>query len=190
MEKLDVPRFGQASPGHCVPTCLKMVLEYVRLRNGPDVSSPSISRIAEAIRTEVDGTPPRQIENVNNLLQKSKPSVEFKTVFMGRFQYIRKELLERRFPVIVLINVADLPDIVKHAIVLTHFDEETNEIFYVDPEDHNTEKHMEAGVFNNKWGIQAIMVRVAVGEREQRHMPEYWVEERVSDKEEEEYDSS
>jgi len=179
LEKLDVPRFGQARRGHCVPTCLKMVLEHVKLRNGPDIPNLSISKIAKEIHTEEDGTPPGQIENVNNLLQKAKPSVEFKTVVMGRFPEIQKELLEKRQPVIALINIANLPDTVKHAIVLTHYAEEVHEVFYIDPEDHKTEKHMEAGVFIKKWGLQAIMVKVLVGEREQRHMPEYWLEEKT-----------
>jgi hypothetical protein len=154
-----------------------MVLEYVRMRNGPDIPNLSISKIANEIRTEEDGTPSGQIENVNNLLQKARPSVEFKIVFLGRFPEIQKELLEKKQPILALVNIADLPDTVKHAIVLTHYDEESHEVFYIDPLDHNTEKHIEVGSFIKKWGLQAIMVKVLVGEREQRHMPE-WMEEK------------
>lgn len=169
--ELDVHWFGQPRPNYCVPACLKMVLDYARERNGSGVPRLSIKTIARVVKTKFEGTAPKDVENLNRLLYRSRPSVKFKAEFMGRFPTVEKELIEYR-PVIVWINSVDPPDIVWHAVVVYGFQPETNHVLFRDPENKNP-RDMEVGMFVDKWGIQARLIKVIIGEKEQTHIVDW-----------------
>ena len=171
MVKLDVPMFGQPIFYYCVPACIKMVVEYVRREHGTKIPRLKISTIARIVKTTIDGTAPKDVENMNEALARSVPSVEFKTQFLGRFPEIVRELNEKR-PVIVWINCVDPPDTVWHAIVVTGFDPEHNKIFYNEP-DGAIENEEEVGIFINKMGVQGKMVKVLIGKIIDRHIDEW-----------------
>jgi len=145
-----------------------MVLEFVREKHGKKIPRLSIKRIARVVKTEKDGTAPKDVENMNDALEKAKPSVEFKTEFLSRFPEIVKELDEER-PVIVWINCVEPPDIVWHAVVVTGFDPETNTVLFNDPQGA-VKKEEEVGRFVKKWGMQARLVKVLIGKKQQRHI--------------------
>lgn len=149
-----------------------MVLEYVRQEHGKKIPRLSIKTISRVVKTTIDGTAPKDVENMNDALRRARPSVEFETEFLGRFPEIRKELDEGR-PVIVWINCVEPPDMVWHAVVVTGFDPETNTVFYNDP-DGKVKKKEEVGVFIKKWGVQARLVKVLIGRKQQRYINE-WV---------------
>lgn len=171
MVKLNVPMFGQPIFYYCVPACIKMVLEYIREKHGEKIPRLSIKTIARVVRTTIDGTTPKDVENMNEALRRAEPSVEFKAKFLSRFPEITKELNEER-PVIVWINVVEPPDTVLHAVVITGFDPETNTVFFNDP-DGGVEKTEEVGVFIKKWGVHARLVKVLIGRKQQRHIDEW-----------------
>lgn len=168
---MDIRWFGQPRQNYCVPACLKMVLEYARERNGPGIPLLSIKTIARAVKTEFEGTAPKDVENLNRLLYRSKPSVKFKAEFMSRFPTIERELREYR-PVIVWMNSVDPPDIVWHAVVVSGFLPENNRVLLRDPENKEL-KNLEAGVFVSKWGLQARLIKVIIGEKEQTHIVDW-----------------
>lgn len=172
MGGLDVPLFGQPMPYQCVPTCIKMVLEYVREKHGKKIPRLSIKMIARVVKTKIEGTAPKDVENMNDYLSKAQPSVEFKTVFLSRFPEIIKELEEEENPVIAWINCVEPPDMVWHAVVVTGFDPSTNTVSFNDP-DGATKKEEEVGKFIKKWGVQARLVKVLIGKKQQRHISEW-----------------
>lgn len=171
MVKLNVPIFGQQRPNYCVPTCVKMVLEYVRKKHGRKIPRLSIKTIARVTKTAIDGTAPKDVERLNEILSRAEPSVEFQARFLGRFPEVIKELDEES-PVIAWINVVEPPDVVLHAVVITGFDSETNIVFFNDPYD-KTEKKEEIGVFIKKWGVYARLVKVLIGKKQQRYINEW-----------------
>jgi len=172
MVELDVPLFGQPMFYYCVPTCIKMVLEYVRKKHGKKIPRLSIKTIARVVKTTIDGTAPKDVENMNDYLSKVVPSVEFKTEFLSRFPEVRKELEDKENPVIAWINCVEPPDMVWHAVVVTGFDPRTNTVFFNDP-DGSIEKKEDVGKFIKKWGVQARLVKVLIGRKQQRHINEW-----------------
>lgn len=164
--------FGQPTVYYCVPACIKMVLEYARKKYGKEIPRLSIKTIARVVGTTIDGTAPKDVENMNERLSKAVPSVEFKTEFLSRFPEIVKELNDEENPVIAWINCVEPPDTVWHAVVVTGFDPETNTIFYNDPEG-SVKKKEEVGIFINKWGVSGRLVKVLIGKKLQRHINEW-----------------
>jgi len=171
--KMNVPKWGQGNDHNCVPTCLKMVLEYLSDKHGEKIPRYSIKTIARVIETKLDGTTPKKVEQLNAFLGKAIPSVEFETGFMRTFPEILNELNNER-PVIVWINVRDPPEKLWHAVVLTGFDPNTNMLYYNDPWD-KSEKISEVGSFIHMWGIEARMVKVLIGKTHQRHIQEWTI---------------
>lgn len=183
MVRLDVPQWGQAKDNYCVPTCIKMVLEYLRAKYGDSIPRFSIRTIARVVETNIDGTAPKKVEKVNSLLNRAVPSVEFRTQFMGNFPEILAELREER-PVIVWINCAEPPDKVWHAVVVMGFEESTNTVYYNDPWDRS-EKSIEVGVFIHRWGTEARLVKILIGKVHQRCIHEWTTETTIGEPEDE-----
>lgn len=101
MVKLDVERFGQAQPYQCVPVCIKMILEYLRKNHGDGIPRVSISKISRIVKTMKEGTIPKDVEKMNDVLCKGNPVVEFKAMLLGRFSVISQELADNKNPVSV-----------------------------------------------------------------------------------------
>lgn len=173
MVQLDLPLWWQPQRrNQCVPTCLKMILEFLRKKYGDSIPRLSIKTISKIVDTQIDGTIPKNVERINSYLCNGNPNVEFKSYILGDFKIIKKEILENKLPVIVWINSAEPPDKVWHTVVVTGFDPETNIVTYNDPLDRN-EKHEEVGVFSSKWGFESRMVKVKVFKTKQRQIPEW-----------------
>ncbi len=92
------------------------------------------------------------------------PSIEFSAVYGGSFANIKYELREGR-PVIALINIADPPDVIKHAVLVVGFDPETNKVIYNDP-DGPARRVSEVGIFVDKMGAYPQYVKLLIGRRQ------------------------
>jgi uncharacterized protein YvpB len=172
MVKLDVERFGQAQPYQCVPACIKMVLEFLGKNYGDNIPRLSVSKISRIVKTMKEGTIPKDVERINEILCKGNPVVEFKAKLLGRFPEISQELEDNKNPVIVWINTVEPPDVVWHAVAVIGFDPETNKVVYNDPWD-NKEKTEDVGTFSKKWGVEGRMVKVKIRKTHQRHVDEW-----------------
>jgi len=172
MVKLNVSLWGQPQRNQCVPTCVKMVLEYLRTKHGDSIPRLPIKRISKIVNLQIDGTIPKDVEKINAFLCRGNPVVEFKASFLARFPKVKKELIENENPVIVWINAVEPPDEVWHAVVVTGFDPDTNMVTYNDPYDKR-ERDEEVGKFSSRWGVEGRMVKVNVFKTQQRQMPEW-----------------
>jgi predicted double-glycine peptidase len=175
---LSVPLISQLDDYSCVPTCLKMVLEYVK--NACSVCFPNltIKEIAESIGTTVeDGTLFDDVERINDnkKIMQAIPSLGFVTEYACRFSGIEQEIHSER-PVIAWILMTDKSREFKHSVVITGLDMEGNLIYYNDPIYGSVEK--EIGTFISMWEkVDTVLIRVRIGDREQREMLEFVGEE-------------
>lgn len=178
MPKLDVPLWGQPQKNYCVPTCIKMILEFLRQEHGQDVPHLKLSSIARIVKTQWDGTAPKNVELMNSYFE-GKLSVRFKAKALMRFPDLKKELDEHR-PVIVWLNLAKQPeDTLWHAVVVTSFDPLTNYFTYNDPWD-GKEKQEEVGRFMQKWGMEGRMIKLLISTTEQAYLGN-WLKEQMED---------
>jgi hypothetical protein len=169
---IKIPHYRQPTDRHCVPTCQKMVLEYARKQLKVNCPILSIKKIAKTTGINREGVVPKDAEKINDLLRRSKPPIKFQTVDMANFDEITEELKEER-PVIVFINVLDLPDILWHAVVVVDF--VPNGIIYHDPDENedNCIKKLEIGVFMGKWSWRARLIKLLIEKRQQTYIPDY-----------------
>jgi len=164
---LDVPLEYQEDDFSCVPVCIKMILEFVRMQNiGGYVPNMTVEEISKAIGTDQDGTPLDTIEAINKKLLKSVPSVEFVVAENCSFDEADSEILKGR-PVIAWVRIPH-----SHSIVVTGIDKDSLIVKYNDPE--VGKKQMELGRFISSWNESGnVLIKVKIGEKIQRIMPEY-----------------
>lgn len=168
MPELNVPLWGQPARNYCVPTCLKMVIEFLRERYGEAIPRLSIKQIARIVNTQWDGTAPKDVERINEYFE-AKLCIEFKALYMRHFPEIQKELDEER-PVIAWINSQKPPDKLWHSVVVRGF--EPNFVIFNDPWDCKR-KSEEVGLFISKWGTEAKMVKLYISKEKQSYLYEY-----------------
>ena len=159
-----------------------MTLEYIRndYRNHEytrkRIRKLSLSTIAKIVQTRaLDGTAPRDVERMNDVLGDSIPSIEFKFEAGNRISDIRQELNNDR-PCIAWINVVNLPDELWHGIVITGYDPVRNTLSYNNPDaltPHIGYSEMEIGRFNERWDNRGMLVKVIIGKRIQRKIPSF-----------------
>jgi len=185
MVKLNVPLFRQPHPDYCVPTCLKMILEYLRERYGNKVPRLSISTIAETIETLVGGggTTFDDVTRINERLLASEPSVEFSPEYPCEWREIVEEN-EKGKPIIAWIWLSsdrasdNREHGCGHSVVIFDINVSEGVIYYNDPIHGNVDEDI--GRFISKWeheDVNKTLIKVKVGERVQRKIPEYAMEE-------------
>lgn len=158
-----------------------MVLDYITQNFNVKCKPLSICTIAKVTKTRImDGTAPKAAEYVNTLLHRAKPPVKFKLYEGQKFGEIIKELDEQR-PVIALINLAELPKRVWHAVVIVDFNPENNMVTFDDPDEIENDclQSLEVGVFMKKWGWQARMIKVLLGTKGQTYIDGDWKDDEV-----------
>jgi len=132
----------------------------------------SISKIAKITKTrDLDGTPPRAVENLNQHLLKARPNLSFVYREGSKFTEIVKEVNEKHLPVIVYLNPLErynpnrtLP--VLHAVVVVEYDSDNHLVYFDDPEEDNEEnaiQSLEVGVFTKRWEWQKKWVQILLG---------------------------
>jgi hypothetical protein len=182
MPRIEVPLFLQPRPDYCVPTCIKMVLESLRLKHGEKVPRLSIKTIARIVKTEVGrGTSFDDIPRVNTRMLPSIPSLKFYAEFPCPWDDIIRENKEEK-PIIAWMWLPNSKDPTGergcgHSVVITDLDLSLGEIYYNDPIKGVCQEDM--GKFISKWEHEAVnrsLIRVEVGERAQRDLSEYSIE--------------
>jgi len=181
MPKVEVPLYLQPHIDFCVPTCIKMVLDSLRLAHGEKIPRLSIRTIRKTVRTqEGRGTTFDDIDRINQRLLPSIPSVKFCPEFPCEWSTVGKENREGR-PIIAWLWIPDDRDPQRirgcgHSVVITDLDESLGEVFYNDP--LKGECKEDTGSFISKWEHEAVnrtLIRVEVGERKQREISEFAV---------------
>lgn len=179
-EKIDlnVPSYQQTKDYTCVPSCCKMILDYL---NREKLKTPESDldehRIAEVMNTTVSGTSLSDVTNINEILTESDPSVEFTAEYKPHtLDDIRKELQEG-LPVSVSFPTGVINYL--HAIVITGIDDIKKTISYNDPI-YGT-KTISQSEFVTKWEEgQALMIKIELG-RINRYTLEHYFKEESSD---------
>ena len=133
----------------------------------------SISKIAKITKTrDIDGTPPRAVENMNVHLRKARPTISFLYHEGSKFNEIEKEVNEKHLPVIVFLNPEkryhpERPFTVLHAVVVIDYDPENHMVYFDDPEEENETtavQSLEVGKFTRRWEWQKKWVQVLLSE--------------------------
>lgn len=159
--ELNVPSYRQTENYTCVPSCCKMMLDYL---NHEKLKIPESdldeNRIAKVMNTTVSGTVFSEVENINKVMIKSDPSVEFRAEFQPHtLDDIRKEL-QKELPVSVWISTGSVDFL--HSIVITGIDDIKKTISYNDPI-YGT-KTMSQSEFVTKWEKgEALMIKTEIG---------------------------
>lgn len=159
--ELDVPFYRQTESYTCVPSCCKMMLDYLNDEKlkipEPDLDE---NQIAKLMNTTVSGTVFSEVENINKMMNKSDPSVEFNAEFQHHtLDDIRKEL-QKELPVSVWISTRVVDFL--HSIVITGINDIKKTISYNDPiYGINT---MSQSKFMRKWEKgEALMIKIKLG---------------------------
>jgi hypothetical protein len=164
---LDVPVVYQEDDFSCVPVCIKMVLEFLRVQNrGGYIPNMDVREIAETVATDELGTSLENVRKINEKLVKAVPSLEFAPEVNCGFAELEREIVQGK-PVIAWVRIP-----FSHSIVVTGVDTALLTVYYNDPQ--KGKRQMEMGKFMSSW-LEAdnVLIKVKVGEKLQRIMPEY-----------------
>lgn len=152
-----------------------MVLDFINPRVGENNLSLSIEEIAEIVGTTMDGTVFNDVNKINRdkrILQ-TVPSIEFVAVYEHHtLEDIENELKENK-PVIAWISGSETgAREMQHSVVITNLDRDNYTIQYNDPIDGDHQRTL--GDFISLWdSTDRTLIRVKIGEREQRLIVEY-----------------
>lgn len=161
--RLNVPLLAQQEQFFCVPTCVKMVMEYMnqsgRLRMPiPDLSIREIAKIVK----EEDGTLASDVPLINEHIAAASPSVEFEDEFRFRTVNEMNDEISKGLPCIAWQYVGDGVRHHRHAVVVTDIDLEARRITYNDP--GPPREHSESlDDFERKWlycGCDLLKVQI------------------------------
>jgi hypothetical protein len=171
--RLEVKHYHQPRDLYCVPTSIKMSLDCVcRMHKIKGLNVFTLSKIAKITKTtDIDGTPPRAAEQMNEHLLKARPSLSFVYHEGSKFTAIDKELNEKHLPVIAYLNPVkkynpERPFKVMHAVVVVEYDPKTHIVYYDDPEEETEAtaiKSLEVGMFTRQWEWEKKWVQVLLG---------------------------
>lgn len=160
-------------PGNhtCAPTCLKMVLNYVRDNLKVKVREMDIFEIANTIGTTVGGgTKFEKVSHINKKLLKSSREVAFQPDEGHNFEEITRELEQSR-PVIAWLIEGERHAF-GHSVVITHYSKTTLKVHYLDPITGYHEK--DVTVFMTQWQRQNnILIKLKISTRANHKIEEF-----------------
>ena len=177
--------YQTSSEGHlCVPICIYIVLETMRYKI-KGIPKLTVSKIAEIIETQDDGTPlGENIEKINDELIYTVPSLECKIEYLvPKWEIICNDInIDNPFkkPVIMAIMQYDThqTDYIPHTVVLLKADNAN--VVYFDP--IYGEMFEPTNKFYNQWlYMDRTCIRFKIGERAQRILEEFIEKERRED---------
>jgi len=151
-----------------------MMLDYLN-KVKLTIPEPDLSedRIAEMMNTTIVGTRLSEVQNINDILTTSDPSVEFVAEFEPHTLDDIKKELRKGLPVAVWIYTGSVEYL--HSIVITGIDDTTKTICYNDP--IYGQKTISQSEFVTKWERgQALMIKTEIG-RINRYTLENWQQE-------------
>lgn len=164
---LKVPLIFQEDDFSCVPICIRMILAFI-VKTNPEGYIPEMNteEISRSIGTDELGTALEKVKNINKKLQKAVPSIEFEDMINRNLDDIENEILGGK-PVIAWIK-----NPFPHSIVLTGLDKELLTIYCNDPQKGKVK--MKMGEFMSAWArMDNVLIKVKIGEKIQRIIPEY-----------------
>jgi len=173
--KLDVPLKFQEDDYSCTPTCMKMVLEYIRNKFSEGFPDLGISLIAKTVKASADegGTTFENVELINEKLKKVRPSLRFVAGSGHRFAEIKEELTNDH-PVITWVMMPSSQGDFPHSLVIRGIKEQELLIYCNDPVYGREEIPIRK--FIDMWEKSfRILIKVEIGEEQQRSIDE-WVE--------------
>ena len=175
---LNVPDYRQTKNYTCVPSCCKMMFDYLN-QVKLTVPEPDLDeeQIADIMNTTISGTRFSEVENINQVMTTSNPSVEFVAEFKPHtLDDIRIEL-QKGLPIATWINTGSVNYL--HSIVITGIDDTNKTISYNDP--IYGKESMTQSEFMTKWEKgQALMIKAEIG-RINRYTLENFMSQESSD---------
>ena len=147
-----------------------MVLDYLHTKHG-QVATLELDAILRSVGTTELGTEFGSIENINKLLEKCVPSVEFRRdSSYPPWDSILKDLGESK-PVILWVELKDqLGRPYGHSVVVEGYT--NNKVLYKDPLHGDLKEGIDT--FLSKWdAMDRYTIRVKVDERAERKLTEY-----------------
>lgn len=127
LKPLDVPIIIRDDGISCVPTCIEMVLNYLREKREMKVPELLFSEICDAIGMDGEGSTLEGVERMNGNCGR----VRFATKESGQFDEIRKQL-EKENPVIAWIKEYE-DTTLRHSVVIKYVDYSKLEVVINDP---------------------------------------------------------
>lgn len=171
---LTVPAYRQETDLTCVPSCCRMVLDYANelLLTEPEPRLDEVE-IAKIMRTGILGTTYTNIENINDVLTNSNPSIEFISEFEPHTLLdIKKELELGLPPSVWIITNVDGHDY-SHSVVITGIDNDAKKISYNDPT-YGKEFVISQSEFMDMWELQgSIMIKIKIGRINRETLEKY-----------------
>jgi len=175
---LNVTAYRQTKNYTCVPSCCKMILDYVNelLLTKPE-QNLSEDEIAKIIKTTISGTHFSEIENINKVMTSSVPSLELITEFKSHTLLdIRKEL-ESGLPLFVWIVINDESKNYLHSVVITGMNKIEKTISYNDPI-YGKEITVSQSKFMSMWELDdARMIKTKIGRINRETLEKYMLQE-------------
>ena len=161
---LNVPAYRQTKNYTCVPSCCKMMLDYVNelvlIDPEPNLSEDEIAKI---MKTTISGTRFFEIENMNEVMTTSTPSLEFIAEFESHTLSDIKSELELGLAPSVWITINDGGNDYSHSVVITGMDETEKTISYNDPT-YGKEFTISQSEFMSMWESNgARMIKTEIG---------------------------
>jgi len=178
IQRLKVLCIFQPDGVTCVPTCLKMVLEYINDGLGGGNLNLSIGDISKIVGTTEDGTVFDDVNKINKNMKilKAIPSIEFVVKYEYHILKDIEDEIKNGRPAIAWILPLGARNM-KHSIVITGLDLDKSLIYYNDPISGEVEARL--GEFMSLWDkTDRTLIRVKIGKREQRLLDE-WLKEKM-----------
>jgi ABC-type bacteriocin/lantibiotic exporter with double-glycine peptidase domain len=161
---LDVPVEYQDDDFSCTPVCILMVAKFIKDRFSQGFPNLDLATISETIETDKGGTKFENIENINELFKKTRPSLEISASFRRNLEDIVEEVNKKERPVIAWVMMPDPKAPFEHSIVITGVDEDKLIIYFNDPVYGKQE--IPATKFMDMWnGCLRILITFKIGEK-------------------------
>jgi len=177
--EVKISPFLQQDNFSCVPCCIKMVIDYFASIHS-NIVTYELQEIANCIETTELGTCNNSnLDNINKLLEKSIPSLEFiRDNSYPSWDSIIDDLNNGK-PVILWIECRDKANrYFGHSVVVTGY--YNGNVIYIDPIFGEQKEHI--GSFFQKWeSFDRFAIRVKIGERKVRRLTEFIENEGVID---------
>lgn len=159
---LNVDPLRQTKNYTCVPSCTKMMLDYL---NNVKLTVPELDlnedEIAKIMKTTTGGTIFTDIENINDHLTKSNPSLEFIAEEKNHTLNDIKKELKDELPVSVWIDTGYIK--YRHSVVITGIDDNNKTISFNDPT-YGEERTIPQSEFMSMWNkADALMIKAQIG---------------------------
>jgi hypothetical protein len=161
---LDVPMDFQEDDFSCTPVCVLMVCKFIKPNFSQGFPILDLTIVSETLLTDAGGTAFENVQNLNELFKKTRPSLEVVAGYRCRFEEIVEEVNKKQRPVIAWVMMPDPNGDYEHSIVVTGVDEDKLLIYCNDPVYGKQE--IPTRKFMDMWnGCLRILIKFKIGEK-------------------------